>query len=405
MKKNYFMLAAATMMFAACAETDLVNEVNVVSEPQAIGFETFANKATRAEPTAENSSANYSWDLSDHHKTFMVWGYKNTATVKVFDAVTVSYDEGKTAWDYSDNSVSPVYWDKAATSYEFYAAAPATRNFWTLRTSTDDQDDDFFTTASFTIPSHNQATYQDIDAPTQVINNNEAIDLMIAAKNTFNKSIGEVPTAPVALNFIHILSRLNVTVKAAIEGVKVTNITIGNINSQGTFNESPNNFDEAKLVDGTYSRWTLVEDKEETRETGVDNDGTPIVETYTIPAPMVEYTNNTSKTLTKGEDAVIAIEALVIPQLAGNESIPLNTTVFTNYKEPYIIINYTINNEPYRQVYNLAYAFNGDTSNDVAFNEGWQNTLNLTINGEEITFTGKVATWANGNVNNNPKIN
>ena len=41
MKKNYFMLALASMMMAACANNDLVDEGVVKETPQAIGFETF----------------------------------------------------------------------------------------------------------------------------------------------------------------------------------------------------------------------------------------------------------------------------------------------------------------------------------------------------------------------------
>ena len=48
MKMNYFMLAATAALFAACAETDLVNEIAVEETPQAIGFETFADKVTLA---------------------------------------------------------------------------------------------------------------------------------------------------------------------------------------------------------------------------------------------------------------------------------------------------------------------------------------------------------------------
>ena len=46
------MMAAAATMFAACTQSDFVNEVSEEA-PQAIGFETFVNKSTRA----ENSSA------------------------------------------------------------------------------------------------------------------------------------------------------------------------------------------------------------------------------------------------------------------------------------------------------------------------------------------------------------
>ena len=61
MKKNYFLLAATTMMLAACAQTDVVNEIAVEETPQAIGFETFANKQTRADDasTAEGKFGSY----------------------------------------------------------------------------------------------------------------------------------------------------------------------------------------------------------------------------------------------------------------------------------------------------------------------------------------------------------
>ena len=81
MKKNYFLLAATTMMFAACAQTDLVNEVVTEEAPQAIGFEGFAEKATR---TTENNETSYTGKLYDHHNDFSVWAYKNTSTELVF---------------------------------------------------------------------------------------------------------------------------------------------------------------------------------------------------------------------------------------------------------------------------------------------------------------------------------
>lgn len=126
MKKNYFMLAAATMMFAACAETDLVNEVNVEEVPKAIEFESFANKTTRAEIT----------DIGDLQTAgFQVWGYKypeadeivwgddaSTADVTedanyftVFGGVDVSGAN----WTYTGTQ----YWDKTS-KYNFYAVAP-----------------------------------------------------------------------------------------------------------------------------------------------------------------------------------------------------------------------------------------------------------------------------------------
>ena len=71
------MLAFASLMMAACANNDLVDDLVKEEVPQAIGFETFAQKATRA---TENSNGEYSLDLNDHHTSFKVWGYKNVQT-------------------------------------------------------------------------------------------------------------------------------------------------------------------------------------------------------------------------------------------------------------------------------------------------------------------------------------
>lgn len=397
MKKNYFLLAASTMMFAACAQTDMVNEVVTEEAPQAIGFETFANKQTRA--AENNATSSYSWSLSDHHTSFMVWGYKNVTNAKVFDGVTVSYidtnsDSKADDWDYVSNSVSPVYWDKTATRYDFYAAAPAKASFWTLNdnATSNDNTDDYITTALFTLPSHNQATYQaSPTGATEVINDNGVEDLMIAEQKIVNKNVGKV-YGQVGLNFIHILSRLNVTVKATIDGVKVKNIIVGNLNSQGYFNEDPilgkdSEGNDVKLTttditNGTNQRWETVE----------KNVSDP---TAVIPAPVVSYQNDTDQELTKN-NSYLAIEALVIPQIAGVESIDLNATTFTGKEEPYLYIEYSINGEDFAQAYNLADAFSLETTTPAfKFSEGYQNTLNISIGGNMIDFTGNVATWGN----------
>ncbi len=139
MKKNYFMLAAVATLFAACAETDVLVDVSEKeSAPQAIGFDAFANKTTRAEITSKDILKNQGYG-------FKVWGYKYPSTdqniiwndVKdgdvittsknyftVFDGVDVTWraaTEGVAAhWGYDNTQ----YWDETAT-YNFYAVAPA----------------------------------------------------------------------------------------------------------------------------------------------------------------------------------------------------------------------------------------------------------------------------------------
>ena len=117
MKKNYFMLAAAATLFAACAETDVINDINEKeSALQEIGFDAFANKTTRAEITEEGI-------LKQENYGFKVWGYKGVYTV--FDGVSVTWRANETPAHWGYDNIQ--YWDETAT-YNFYAVAPADGN-------------------------------------------------------------------------------------------------------------------------------------------------------------------------------------------------------------------------------------------------------------------------------------
>lgn len=362
MKKNYFMLAAATMMFAACAETELVNENAVEGTPQAIGFETFAGKLTRA----ENSKSEYTWSLNEHHESFDVWGYKSVSNDYVFTDKVVTYTTSN--WGYT----GLVYWDKAAESYEFYAAAPSL-DIWTLDSNTDAQNDDYFTIKNlYTLPTNNIAKTN--HAYVESFKGSNVTDLMIAEpKNVPSSQFGN----QVQLNFNHILSRLNITVSkhSSLASQKVTlkSMTIYNVNNQGTFDESATPTPPATLATGTHERWVINEN-------------------------VITYSTLNEEVLVQAStgDAEFMLQSLVMPQLAGVENVKRDGTS-TSLQEPYFTIVYTIedngNSEEFSASYNLAAAFGISGSNKLAFNEGWQNTLNITINATAITFTGEVAVW------------
>ena len=358
-------MAAAAAMFAACSETEVLN-VAQESAPKAIAFETYAGSATRVDPTAENSGEGFVDALQAHHTNFLVWGYKNTAaTTKVFDGVEVSHNG--TAWNYTiDGVTNGVYWDKSASKYEFYAAAPATQDFWTLNAKTDAQDDDYFTTTAFTVAAHNATNALSSASPTKSFKGvANATDLMIA-----NKEPNTAITGSVELDFMHILSRLNITVKETVPGtsvVKLVSLTVNGLASKGSFDESKV-ADAAVLAAGTVDRWAPV--SEEVTYTALDNQ-------------------------TVSDEAQYVLEALVMPQAADHEVV-LPSAV--SGSKPYIAIKYTIgdgdaDDEVFTATYNLAAAFNVTAGNKLAFNEGWQNTLNIIIGADVISFSGKVAEW------------
>lgn len=298
----------------------------------------------------------------------------------MFANTKVAHDDSE--WSYVTGDQPLVYWDNGATQYDFYAVAPVKASFWTLNNNETQNvtSDDYFTTASFTVQAHNAASYKefsDANITTSFKNVDKAEDLMIAAPATVTVT---AYASPVQLHFIHLLSRLNVNVETALAGIKVKSITVGNMNSTGSFNEigkfkeDDTEIDAETLKKGTYSRWNVTED----------------VISYTTP------------TVAEGEKALtankklIAIEALVMPQLAGVEEVKLDVVDFATKKEPYLYVVYTLNGEEYKRAYNLADTFNGTGTDALAFNEGWQYTLNLSIGATAITFTADVAKWADG---------
>lgn len=369
MKKQYFLMAITATMFAACSQTEIIDEVADNSTPKAIGFTTYAEGQTRA----ENSGADYTWHLESHHKTFNVWAYKNVSDTKVFNGDVVTHDGS--IWKYTDTR----YWDKAADKYEFYAAAPAvdksSNNMqWVLNTNTNAQYDDYFTLQDYSIVGNNlnATVFSSYTQSFATLAND--LDLMIADKKPVTTFYNDVD-----LKFTHILSRLNITVKKKdiTNAVNLVSLEVYNLNNIG-------DFDESKVTDpsaGTNARWA------------------------TDKTNFISYAYTGGEEVT--EDAQYAIQALVLPQDAAAENIYLDGRDITlATSKPFIKLVYTItsgsNVETFAVYYNLSKVFN-DAATKLAFNEGWQNTLNITIKPTAITFDANVATW-DFNVGNNPVI-
>ena len=194
--------------------------------------------------------------------------------------------------------------------------------------------------------------------------------MIAASKKVDNINFGK----EVDLEFIHILSRLNIIVKkdAIVDDkVNLVQIDVVDLKNIGNFNELAIT---GTLADGITSRWTTA-----------DN--------YTT----ITYAKNEEVTTSEQ----YAIQALVIPQDVPktNNVIQLDGSNITAEKKPYIRIEYTITptigpGETFVAYYNLAAAFTSlDTPADFAFNEGWQNTLTITILPSKIKFAANLASW------------
>lgn len=201
MKKNYFFLAAAATLFAACAETDvLVDLSEKENAPKAIGFESFANKTTRAEIT----------NLADlQEEGFQVWGYKTPnaggSQYPVFENVYVYYHSSK--WDYDDKQ----YWDKMST-YNFYAVAPggnAVKDNYTID------------------PATGKITISNVESA----KSDDSMDYLIDRNG--NTSVnGSTPPTKVEFDFNHIMSKVSFKLESSInENITVTSLTMTGWNS------------------------------------------------------------------------------------------------------------------------------------------------------------------------------
>ncbi len=361
MKKNLLFIAATALVFAACSDNDLRNDLQ--DEQVEIGFSTFTGKLTRA----ENSTATEKHALNTHHTAFKVWGYKTVSGTpsSVFGesngaGTQVDWNSTSSLWEYTPLR----FWDKSATNYKFYAAAPASES-WTYAS-------DKISLTGFTVDGSTIAASAAIDADANFGDQ----DIMISEDVTALPA--DYTATRVQLNFIHLLTRLNIGVnKAAVLNdytVKLKSIKVFNLVDGGDFSEAT-----AAVQAGSIARWSANNVTSNNSKTG--------------------YGYTTETVVTSAFNYVY--QALFIPQQIDYvANTPLNGTGLDGDSKPYLNIQYELWNaagtqkiDSYSYFYNLADMFNAATTDDVAFNEGWMNTLKITIEPVAINFAADVYEW------------
>lgn len=225
MKKNYLFLAAATTLFAACVQTDVVNDI---PEPQqqAISFDAFANKTTRAEIEDDD-------DLQSVNGGFHVWGYKyrgDEAEYTVFNNEPISWDATNSTWSYTNTQ----YWDQTAT-YKFYAVAPKAPQGvnYAIGDGNVAQWNKYMIkiTGATSGKSTDVTDYLiDRDGKSSKIDNNQKT---LTGKAGFDNGV-------VSFNFNHIMAKLSFKFKAGVdENITITSLKMtGWNNGTGTFTQS-----------------------------------------------------------------------------------------------------------------------------------------------------------------------
>lgn len=365
---------------AACGNQSMIDDIK--SEQAEITFETFAEKQTKA----ENSGMTTTSALEGHHETFKVWGAKVATT---HQAVYAAASPGVVTYSTNKWVANPIkYWDKTATNYYFYAAAPSSPSWALAFTSASDMSDATITLANYKLTGVNVRTTASTTATASWQTNGGAdLDLMIASPCPVDRAAYNTTTpAKVNLQFNHILSRLNVLVKKGsnIQNsvVSLIELKVYGMNNKGSFNEKPANLTSEQLAAGTVARWA-----------------TPTVDgTYTPSAIALTATAKDNGVTTTAQ---YVLETLIMPQNVSFQAIDASGS--DTETEAYVYIKYSIDGEEFYGYYNLAAAFNATADNTetpnvdesiVPFNEGWQNNLTITINPAEIEFDAEVFDWA-----------
>ena len=385
--RNFLWVAAAAML-AACSN-DVVLRENVQTQTdasKAIGFSSYSESITRGDV---DTKAN----LEYYHNSFAVYGTKksnNDGTIQyVFGAVpaedalavegvTCTYQTTADAvlgdWKYEN----PRFWDKQAT-YDFIAYAPVSKNNPIRYSYAEEgaevagEGGEFVTTKAYTLTGTNLQATATTNEIVKGFTGDADLDLMISAPNA-QQDLNNDQTAYkphdefVNLLFRHILAKLNVTFAKAsvLDGSTVTinSVEIEGLLPSGEYKESRN----VVTDDGKTSGWIAAE---------ADNSSDNVYK--------LAYNAEGGQALNKSTDKkpYYFIESLVMPQTIDEEQ---DVQVLLTAK-------YTIKTGTYSE--NYTYVLNlYDVEALREFYDGYNYTLNFTINPDVIKFDASVALWA-----------
>ena len=256
MKKFLFLGIAATAMLASCTNDEMV-EMN----PQnAIGFETFVDKSTRAtDVTKTNLSA------------FEVYGWRTTSTTteQIFDAQAVTANNGTCTY-------SPLqYWVKGY-NYTFEAVAPKS--------------------------GEKGVTFNDANGASTITFTSDAETDLIYATNSRNLTSADPTNTEVELTFNHLLSRVKFTFINGAEANSAATITVSDVKITNTGNTATY----SPFTDG--GKWGDVTGSQEvgfasTDIAGIAGGASEDTEhMYLIPCDVKDYTLSFKVTMTQKQN-------------------------------------------------------------------------------------------------------
>lgn len=451
MKKAIYLLAA-TAFLASCNQEVLIDTPDVEpTAPRAIGFETFTDKATRAD--VNNSTA-----LNFFYPTFNVYGWKfvgNEVTC-VFNNIPVEYfaEDKQGTVVYKEAEQKPTvewatfaigwyyenirYWDKMASNYQYSAYAPASATNVVNCAS-----DGLITIGTATAPVTVDGKNLMATPATSLAYKGFDLDYMTAQATATPSADPADMSTPVALNFKHLQAKLNIRIKLdesvkTAQDVSIQKIQVHNLGDKGYYTN-------ATTATGTVSGWKLYtatatadeagntddsgsadNNSGSTDDTAGDNSGATDNENATtseyIPGIATPYSLNNA---TKNYNNHYVLEQLIIPQTITKYTEPTPTAAegdegstgdgsdegdgqgsdgatpavvtlpvsLTEYAVACVYVEYTIGEEIFKSYTPLANIFT--TADTYNFEGGKQYTLNITVGPKPIEFTAEVTPWEN----------
>lgn len=450
MKKAIYLLAA-TAFLASCNQEVLIDTPDVEpTAPRAIGFETFTDKATRAD--ANNSTA-----LNDFYPTFNVYGWKTVGSevTCLFNNIPVEYfaEDKQGTVVYKEAEQKPTvewatfaigwyyenirYWDKMASKYQYSAYVPASATDAVYCAS-----DGLITIGTDTDPVTVDDKNLMATPATSLAYKGFDLDYMTAQATATPSTDAADMSTPVALNFKHLQAKLNIRIKLdesvkTAQDLSIQKIQVHNLGDKGYYTNDAS-------ATGTVSGWTLgaatatddeagdtddeagdTDDLGSTDDTAGDNSGAADNENATnseyIPGIATAYSLNNA---TNNYDNHYVLEQLIIPQTITKYTEPTPTAAegdegstgdgsdegdgqgsdgatpavvtlpvsLTEYAVACVYVEYTIGAETFKSYTPLANIFT--TADTYNFEGGKQYTLNITIGPKPINFTAEVTPWA-----------
>ncbi len=396
MKKNFILIVAAATMLAACYDSEKLNNDQDFqpTSNDMIGFSTYSEKTTRA---AEENSVN----LYDFYKTFDVYAWKTVGTddvQDVFSHVPVEYFKTDTQGEivYKTAPAKPSdewgniednrfkgwfyekirYWDKLATSYNFYAIAPYEETPSPALTINNGDDNIKIGDANNT---YKVSTEKNLAINPTITNEKKYFgfnkDYMLADKSETKHQL-------VTLNFHHILTKFNVMITLTDSYIgsqpfTIRELDIMGLEDDGFFVYNTNGMTKNGWTTKAGSTYNWKFDKDYILKNVPDN-----VEDKT------EYSG------------YYWLQTLIFPQTLTCKATGAKTATPTG---KYLYIEYSIGNEIFKAYYDLAYVFNTTLTEGGTYDleQGSEYTINIKVGPEPIIFEATVSEWDNEDVVNN----